>query len=189
MNKRQAWRGMLFAGIGAVTAMTAASADDIRSWTDADGNMHFGDKYAAPEQSRPVELREGTYLNMEVPVVPAPSASTADAAASDKPAAATARTRPCTPLIQEVIDPVSGMHNQRDTGRCQEDEPVPAAADVYPVYVPSCATHSAKKASGCARQHAHPKTNPKPSAPPSASKPVSPATPHPFNQSPVDFSR
>lgn len=188
MNKRWACRAWL-AGLCAVTALTAASADDIRSWTDADGNVHFADKYAAPEQSRPVELGEGTYIDMDVPALPAPPTSAADAA-NDKPAAAV-RTRPCTPLIEEMIDPVSGMHNTRDTGRCQEDAPLAGTVEAYPVYVPSCATHSGRKASGCVRPHPHPhpKPPPKPPVTPPVSKPVSPAAPHPFNQSPVDFSR
>lgn len=179
MGKRQAWWGRLLAG---VCLVTTACADDIRSWTDADGVVHFGDKYAAPEQSRPVALGEGTFLDMETPPPPVnapPSAAPADTPPPDS----TTRSRPCTPLLQAVVDPVSGMHSQRDTGRCQEDEPVPGVIDAYPVHVPPCTVQGAKPSAGCVRPH------PRPPVTPPATKPVSPATPRPFNQSPVDFSR
>jgi hypothetical protein len=191
MGKRQAWSVVL----AVICCVAAARADDIRSWTDADGVVHFGDKYAAPEQSHPVELGEGTYLNMETPAHAASPGGTGDnstgnssAASNNPPAGSVTRTRPCMPLIQEIVDPVSGMHSQRDTGRCQEDEPVTGTVEGYPSYVYPCTAHGAHTAAGCARPHPRPHPKPHPVTPP-ASKPVSPATPRPFNQSPVDFSR
>lgn len=110
--------------------LSSAHADEIHSWVDADGVTHFGDKNAAPKNSKPVELKPGTYLK----VVPAPPAAPVEQKAEvNTPPRAVAK-RPCTPVMQEVVDPKTGMHSQRESGRCEEDGPVTADDDSYPYY-------------------------------------------------------
>lgn len=106
-----------------------AQAEEIHSWVDKDGVTHFGDKNAAPKNSKPVELQQGTYLK----VVPAPKAAPVERKEEVvTPPRAVAR-RPCTPLMQEVVDPKTGMHSQQETGRCEEDG-VPVDDNSYPYY-------------------------------------------------------
>lgn len=143
-----------------VVVMAAAQADDIRTWVDADGTTHFGDRDTAPGHSDPVQLKEGTYLRLD-PVPERPV--TLPQGNAEKPAQAAASPRPCTPLIREVVDPKTGMHSQRDTGRCQEDEPLPE--DSYPDYVwgaaPACAPGVTPRDGLPPCQH-RPRPNPRP---------------------------
>lgn len=88
-------------------------ADDIRSWVDADGTVHFGDKSAAPKDSEPVQLKPGSVVKM----VPAPVRPLEPAL----PARPKVAARHCTPVMRDYVDPKTGMHSERDTGRCEED--------------------------------------------------------------------
>lgn len=94
--------------------MQPVFAEEIRSWVDKDGVVHFGDKTTAPKSSAPVELQQGTFLKLEK-VAPSAPVKPAEPSVAAKPA------RTCTPVIQEVVDPKTGMHSQKETGRCEED--------------------------------------------------------------------
>lgn len=170
-----------------------AGADEIRSWVDADGVRHFGDSSAAPGHSDRVELSEGSYLEMEAGATAGnPYASGSSAAGS---ASASAPARSCTPLIEEVVDPRSGIHSQRDTGRCQEDGPVEPDPQGYPYYVWGTPANpclprpsgGAYPAPGCVRPPHPPRPHPPLPAP--TPQPVKPWVPQPFNQTPLNFKR
>lgn len=102
-------------------------ADDIRSWVDADGTVHFGDRSAAPENSDAVKLSPGSVVEF------APIAATPVVPPASTPAPVTRRESQCTPVMQDHVDPKTGMHSWRDTGRCEEDGDV-LPADDYPYY-------------------------------------------------------
>ncbi|MGH8493325.1 MAG: DUF4124 domain-containing protein [Moraxellaceae bacterium] len=95
---------------------TPLQADDIRTWVDADGTVHFGDQNAAPKDSKAVELQPGSVVK----VTPAPAASAA-ASAPAVSAAPKSSARPCTPVTESYIDPISGMRREPDASRCAED--------------------------------------------------------------------
>lgn len=100
-------------------------AEDIRSWVDADGTVHFGDKSAAPKDSKPVQLGPGSVVKMAPVSLPPSLPAQAAAPAPAK--------RYCTPVLRDYVDPRTGMHSERDTGRCEEDGDV-IASDEYPYY-------------------------------------------------------
>lgn len=159
MNLRWMLGGML------VVVMAGAQADDIRTWVDADGTTHFGDRDVAPGHSDAVQLNEGSFLRLE-PVKERPPVTLPQGTAEKPPQSANS-SRPCTPLIREVVDPRSGMHSQRDTGRCQEDEPLPedSYSGGYPDYVwgdvPVCAPGVVPRDGLPPCQH-RPRPNPRP---------------------------
>jgi hypothetical protein len=106
--------------------MPSLYAEDIRSWVDADGTVHFGDRSAAPEDSKPVQLSPGSVVKITPAPLPSPSLPVAVAV---PPSA----KRHCTPVMRDYVDPKTGMHSERDTGRCEEDGDV-VPSDEYPYY-------------------------------------------------------
>lgn len=111
-----------------VLLVMPAQAEDIRTWVDADGTVHFGDKGVAPKDSKAVELKPSSVVT----VTPAPAAAAASApavAASPAPSA----KRHCTPVMEQYQDQRTGMHSERETGRCAEDGDVVPNYD-YPYY-------------------------------------------------------
>ncbi len=122
------WRNPGVTGVLLVLLATPLHADDIRRWVDADGTVHFADKSAAPRDSEPVQLGPGSVVKME----PAPARGPFSDV-SPPPSRPRASARPCTPVMREYVDPKTGMHSERDTGRCEEDDDV-LASDDYPFY-------------------------------------------------------
>lgn len=132
------WTGM--AGVLFLLMASSLRAEDIRTWVDADGTVHFGDKATAPKDSKAVELSPGSVVTVK----PAPATPMQTLPPTPSAPQTASRPRHCTPVMEDYTEPRTGMHSQRDTGRCEEDGDVVPNYD-YPYYYwgpcngPNCA--------------------------------------------------